>query len=257
MKRIHQVTKNSTASQIIDLFMGVRTLLFAGSHHYCPCCGWSLRTFTRGGYSWRPRPKGYCPRCNSKPRHRWLWMYLKENTDLFSAPLRVLHVSPSHSISYSMRKLSNLSYTSGDLNYRPHIHLKFDLCQSPFGRDTFDALICIHVLEHVENDCAAIHDMFRLLKPGGWAIIAVPIRMDSKTLEDPTITSPEERKKVFGEIDHVRFYGYDLLDRLQSTGFQVQTFYARDLEPHTIEKYGLKAEEVMFHCTKPYLNNGR
>jgi predicted SAM-dependent methyltransferase len=255
MKRIHKIVQSQTGSQIVDLSMMVRALPLIGFRHFCPCCGWKIQTFTHGGTSLRPRKEGYCPRCNSKPRHRWLWLYLKNHTEIFSKPMRVLHLSPAHSVSKSFRKLTHLNYISGDLHYRPSIQLKMDLEKSPFAANQFDAIICIHVLEHVVDDWPAMRSLFRMLKPGGWAIIAVPIRMDSETYEDPTITSPEDRKQHFGERDHMRFYGYDLIDRLHQVGFTIKTHYAKDLDQNIITKCGLKDNEVMFHCTKPQLPN--
>lgn len=251
MKRIYTITQSPIGSKIVDKLMAARATLFAGSRYECPCCGWSLRAFTRGGSSWRSRPKGYCPRCNSKPRHRWLWLHLKQHQpDLFSSKLRLLHISPAHGTAYAFRSLTNLVYISGDLNHRPTSQMRMDLTGSPFASDTFDVIICIHVLEHVVCDSYAISELFRVLKPGGWVMVAVPIRMDAKTFEDPAVTDPAERQRLFGEPDHLRLYGFDLRDSLQTAGFDVQTFQANELEPAILERCGLKAEEVMFKCVK-------
>jgi hypothetical protein len=250
MKRIHRVVRSSIGEQVIDWLLVARTMTFIGIKHKCPCCGWSLRAFTKGGSSLRSRPNGYCPRCNSKPRHRWLWLYLQQHTDIFTRPQRVLHVSPGYSTGWGFRKFSHLNYVSGEIKIRPFVQLQFDLTISSFATDSFDKILCIHVLEHIAEDHKAISELFRMLKPGGTTIIAFPIRMDQKTFEDPSITSPEDRKRHFGERDHKRFYGYDAVDRLQEAGFMVETLYARDLPQADLIKYGLKAEEVMFICMK-------
>ncbi len=117
--------------------------------------------------------------------------------------------------------------------------------------DTFDAMICIHVLEHVDDDRGAMAEMYRVLKPGGWSLISVPIRLDQKTYEDATITTPAARKAAFGETSHVRYYGRDLVDRLEATGFHVTIDAAADLEPSSVTKYGLLHDENIFFCTKP------
>lgn len=253
MKPIYRFTQTTLGHHLIDSLMGSRALLFMGRKHDCPCCGWSLRTFTRGGSSWRARPAGYCPRCNSKPRHRWLWLHLQQaHPELFTHRLRLLHLSPAHSVGRSFRKLPNLVYTSGDLCYRSRIDTRFDVTLSPFGASTFDVIICIHVLEHVEEDRRALAELFRLLKPGGWALIAVPIMLEETTYEDPTIVNPADRQRLFGERDHVRRYGGDFATRLQGAGFTVQPFYVRDLDASLRQRCGLKLEEVMFFCKKSH-----
>jgi predicted SAM-dependent methyltransferase len=146
--------------------------------------------------------------------------------------------------------MPNLNYVGVDLNDRPNIGIKLDTTAIPVHSNTFDAIICIHVLEHVQEDRKAIRELFRVLKPGGWAIISVPIRLEQKTFEDPTITTPEERERTFGETDHVRVYGYDLLERLEGIGFQVQMDLGKDIELQTRQKYGLLDDENIFYCTK-------
>ena len=239
-----------TLRRCIDLLLACRALLFVGRRYTCPCCGWRLRAFTHGGASFKQRPAGYCPRCNAKARHRRNWLYLEQNTNLFSDRLRLLHVAPKYSLSRRFVCMPNLDYFGLDLDGRPHICLKADISAIPTISDAFDAIICIHTLEHVTNDRKAIKELFRVLKPGGWAIITVPIRLDRETYEDPTITAPEERKRAFGEEQHVRFYGYDLTQRLEECGFHVQLDLGKDIDQHTKDKYGLLDDENVFYCTK-------
>ncbi len=196
------------------------------------------------------RHLGYCPRCNSKARHRRNWLYLEQKTNLFTDHLHLLHVSPKYSLSRRFVTMPNLEYVGVDFDNRPNTSIKLDLSMTPIRSDTFDAIICIHVLEHIQEDSKAIRELFRVLKPGGWAIISVPIRLDQKTFEDPTITTPEERERTFGETQHFRFYGYDLIDRLEECGFQAQLDLGKDVEQKTREKYGLRDDENIFYCTK-------
>jgi predicted SAM-dependent methyltransferase len=137
------------------------------------------------------------------------------------------------------------------LHERPNTSIKADISGIPIRSATFDALLCIHVLEHVQDDLRAISELWRVLKPGGWAVVSVPIRLDQKTYEDPRITEPEERRRHFGEEQHVRIYGHDFLGRLEAAGFEVQLDLAEDVDPATNEKYGLLADENVFFCTKP------
>jgi SAM-dependent methyltransferase len=173
---------------------------------------------------------GYCPRCNSKARHRRIWLYLEQKTNLFKDHLRLFHVSPKYSLSRRFIAMPELDYVSVDLYDRPNVRARMDLTANPIRSDAFDAIVCVHVPEHVKEDRKAIWELFRVLKPGGWAVISVPIRLDQKTFEDPTITSPEERKRAFGETEHVRLYGYDLIERLEECGFQVRVDLGKDVE---------------------------
>ena len=240
---------------LLDALMAVRALLFIGGKHVCPCCGWHLRAFTWGGTSLKVRPNGYCPRCNSKARQRRLWLFLEENTNLFEDRLRLLHIAPNHCFSRRLMRMSNLDYVQGEYRDRLYKKLrhqspKMDLTGLPFHSNKFDAIICQHVLEHIEQDREVMKELFRVLKPDGWAIISSPIRWNQKTFEDPTIVDPEERQRAFGEKIHVRIYGYDLKDRLEKAGFQVQVHFGKDIERITREKYGLLEDEDLFYCTK-------
>lgn len=143
-----------------------------------------------------------------------------------------------------------LDYVAADIQERANIDLMSDLTATPVKSESFDAAICIHVLEHVQEDRIAMKELFRVLKPGGWAVISVPIRLDQKTFEDPSITTPEARRKAFGETSHVRFYGYDFGERLEDCGFEVLLDPGKELDQLMMETYGLKDDENIFFCTK-------
>ena len=196
------------------------------------------------------RPNGYCPRCNSKARHRRDWLFLKEKTNLFSDSIRLLHVSPKYAISRRLTKIPAIEYVGIDLEGRPHAPLKVDIQDIPFESNSFGAIICIHVLEHVEDDKRAIGELYRVLKPGGWALISVPIDFDRETYEDPSIVDPRERKRHFGEEQHVCAYGRDFAERLQASGFKVQLDRGADVPAETKKQYGLLEDENVFYCTK-------
>ncbi len=235
---------------LLETFLALRAIFFAGTKFTCPCCGWNLRAFTHGGTSLRVRELGYCPRCNSKARHRRWWLFIQQNTDLFSSPLRLLHIAPNYCLSRRFRKLPNLDYVGVDLHHHRNITIKMDLPAAPIPSAVFDAVLCIHVLEHIPEDRRAIHEMYRVLKPGGWAGISVPIRLDQKTYEDPSITLPEERERAFGETVHVRYYGNDFADRLTEAGFNVKFYPGAEVDPLSRQKYGLRDDENIFYCTK-------
>lgn len=236
---------------LTEVYLLVRGLWFKGSRHVCPCCGWSVRAFTMGGGSFRPRPAGYCPRCNSKARHRRVWLYLQERSLFGSGPTRVLEVAPHHSLARALSARPGIEYVGIDLERGPWVSEVADLTHLPMEEDSFDAVVCVHVLEHVENDVAAMSEIYRVLRPGGWALVNVPLDRRSPTYEDPAITTPDSRRAAFGEATHVRVYGLDLVDRLSSVGFQVEIDHGEATEPSAVERFGLTSDESILLCTRP------
>jgi len=177
--------------------------------------------------------------------------YLKEKTNLFSDNLTVLDISPLQTFHKLFSKMGNIKYTSIDLEYS-YVTLKADLTQLPFQNDTFDCILCYHVLEHIEDDLKALSEMYRVLKKTGWAIIQSPF---DKTLEHSfeqhDIRTPGDRKKLFGQDDHVRIYGRDFIKRIESTGFIVnEVDYVNKFSFEEIKKFGLDKEEIINLCTK-------
>jgi len=236
---------------ILEFLLGLRAILFVGSKYICPCCGWRLRAFTFGGMSLKVRKLSYCPRCNSKARHRRIWLFLEEHTNLFTDRLRLFEIAPKFSFARRFRKMPNLFYVAGDLQEHPDAMIRMDMTAMPISFDSFDALICMHVMEEIIQDNLAMKEMFHVLKPGGWAIVTVPTNMNAMTYEDPSIVDPRDRERAFGEPAHVRVYGYDLADRLRSSGFTVTVDLAEDVPIQKRERYGLRADENIFFCRKP------
>jgi SAM-dependent methyltransferase len=241
----------------IEAFLALRALLFLGRRYRCPCCGWELRAFTAGGASFQRRDAGYCPRCGSKARHRRIWLFLEHRTNLFSEPLDVLEIAPRYCFSRRFVTMPNLRYVGADLVGGPHVAVLMDLTASPIASGRFDAIICVHVLEEIVDDRAAMKELFRMLKPGGWALVAVPTRMDQGTYEDPTITTPSGRRQAFGEEAHVRVYGHDLSERLEACGFDVEVDLARDIDPRIRARHGLRDDENLFYCMRPGTDRAR
>lgn len=220
-----------------------------GNNVVCPCCNWHFREFLPYGLT--HRPNSLCPRCSSLERHRLLWLYFKQKTNLFSANLRILHIAPEKWFQNKLQPLPNLNYLSADLEATWAME-KMDITNISYRDNTFDVILCNHVLEHIPDDRKAMKELFRILKPNGWAILQVPLNSDlDKTLEDITITSPEERERVFGQKDHVRLYGRDYKDRLKEAGFDVKVdTFVKDLDEQTVYKYGLRKDHDIYFCSK-------
>jgi ubiquinone/menaquinone biosynthesis C-methylase UbiE len=172
------------------------------------------------------RPAARCPDCGSFDRERLVYLYIKNRTDLLRAggDQRVLHVAPEVRIRPRLRAALGAGYVAGDLNPTDGL-VRVDVTALEFPDATFDGVICNHVLEHVPDDLGAMRELRRVLKPGGWAMLQVPLAMGlERTYEDPSVTDPAERERVFGQNDHVRLYGRDYADRLRGAGFEVEVF---------------------------------
>jgi SAM-dependent methyltransferase len=192
-----------------------------------------------------------CPVCHSLERHRVLWLYLHDRTNLFSEKLHVLHFAPEEAIRRSIAGHSNLKYVTADIEPGQAMR-QIDITDIPFESGTFDVILCIHVLEHVPNDRQGMAELYRILKPGGWAILQSPVDSQrDRTFEDPTIKSPQERERLFGQNDHVRVYGRDYKARLESAGFAVTIDdYVQRLEPERIQQWSLGKDLDIHLCTK-------
>ncbi|WP_373516982.1 class I SAM-dependent methyltransferase [Pricia sp.] len=216
-----------------------------GDRYEDPIDGKRFKGFLPYGYE-SPRENVLSPSTLSLERHRLLWLYLKNETDFFSAPLKVLHFAPEQAFYQRFRKLKNLDYITTDLD-SPLADVKADICNLPFENETFDVILCNHVLEHIPDDTKAMSEMYRVLNTGGWGIFQIPqdLKRD-ETFEDDTITDQKERAKIFGQYDHVRIYGRDYFDKLRNIGFTVEEIdYTASLTASDIERYRLAKGEII------------
>jgi len=147
--------------------------------------------------------------------------------------------------------MPNINYTISDLQ-SDDILQRIDITNIGLPHDTFDIILCNHVLEHIPDDRKAMRELHRVLKPNGWAIINVPVDYNREmTYEDPLITSEKERKAHFGLEDHVRVYGRDYQVRLREAGFFAEEIdYVRDLGKTAEERYILLNDEMIYFCKK-------
>ncbi len=222
---------------------------YKGDKYECPICGGKFRKmFPWGNKGWDNR---LCPKCLSLERHRLIWLYLQNKTGFFSAPLKMLHVAPEQPFIKRFKALKNLDYTTADL-VSPIADVKMDIQDIPFADNTFNVVMCNHVMEHIPNENKALREVYRVLKKGGWAILQVPINYQSKeTYEDVSITDPKEREKHFGQYDHLRYHGLDYKLRLEGGGFTViEDDYLMSFDEPTRDKYRLPEKEIIYLCKK-------
>jgi len=228
----------------------VFALFLSGSKYKDPIDGKGFRKFLPYGYV-HQRENVLSPSTLSLERHRLLWLWLQRETDFFSKPSKVLHFAPEQAFYKRFRKLKHLDYTTTDLN-SPLADVKADICNLPFGENQYDIIFCNHVLEHIPDDTKAMQELYRVLKPGGMAILQIPQELErATTFEDDTITDPVERAKIFGQYDHVRVYGRDYFDKLRSIGFTVdEVDYTTILSPEEVDLYRLAQGEILPVCRK-------
>jgi SAM-dependent methyltransferase len=227
----------------------LRAIPCRGTGRWCPVCGKSSCRFRTAGLI--PREDAECAHCTARERHRLVWLYLTRKTNLFDgASKRMLHVAPEKCFRYALQAALGPGYVTADL----HDHramVKMNITRIDYQDDYFDVIYCSHVLEHVTEDRRAMREFHRVLRPTGWAILLVPITA-AETFEDPTVTEPVERLRLFGQADHVRRYGPDYVDRLREAGFRVSITSVRDLCEHAeAVRMGLtSASGEIYHCTK-------
>jgi SAM-dependent methyltransferase len=238
---------------LIRLSLFIKPLIaffLKGNNHEDPIDGRSFRRFLPYGYE-NIRKNVLSPSTLSLERHRLFWLYLKNETSFFSDQIKVLHFAPEQAFYKRFRKLSNIEYVTTDLN-SPIADVKADICDLPFSDNEFDFIICNHVLEHIPNDNKAMKELYRVLKKNGTAIVQVPYDKNrSETFEDDTITDPKERRRIFGQYDHVRVYGMDYFNKLKSIGFEVDAVnYTASLTDEEIDRYRLAKGELIPVCKK-------
>lgn len=220
------------------------------SKFYCPVCGQLATRFKDGGTGVKKRKNAKCPKCGSLERHRLLWVHLVNSVwpSLPAGKKDFLHVAPERFFVDIMKGRPDLNYLSGDLMMSESM-LKLDLTDIPYWDYQLDLILCSHILEHIPDDRAAMREMFRVLRPGGILLVMVPT-YSAATYEDFSITSPEERKRHFGQEDHVRKYGWDIQDRLAGCGFQVSAWPVQgDLDKRVIDFINA-GKRVIFTCRK-------
>lgn len=193
-----------------------------------------------------------CPVCGSLERHRLDWIFFTTRTDLFDgAAKRMLHIAPEEFLSARLRKRGNLDYVSADL-HNPRAMLQMDITDIDFPDDHFSVIYCSHVLEHVPDDRKALAELCRVLCPGGWAALQVPVS-GKRTYENKAIIAPEERQQHFGHREHVRRCGRDYAKRMRSAGFVVEVLRATDVvTEEECARMGFLPGRIIFFCRKPH-----
>jgi hypothetical protein len=256
MKKIFKFILNTIPRPILIrlsiLARPILALLLKGNTFTDPIDGKSFRMFLPYGYGTQ-RNNVLSPSTLSLERHRLLWLYLQNETDFFTAKEKknVLHFAPEQEFYKRFKKQKNIQYTTTDL-FSPLADVKADICNLPFEDNQYDVLFCNHVLEHIPDDTKAMQELYRVLKPGGMAILQIPQDLNRvTTFSDDSITDEKERAAIFGQYDHVRVYGRDYFDKLRTIGFTViEEDYTTKISPELVTKYCLAPGEIIPVCFK-------
>lgn len=180
----------------------IRRFLFGpwyrGDARECPYCGYRYREF-RPFHHYKDEA---CWQCDFFSRHRLLWLYLKNRTNLFQDRLTVLHIAPEVFLNETLHALPNLTYVSADLgsDASESFTIQMDLTAAACASNRFDVVLCNHVLEHIDDDRTAMRELYRVLKLGGWAILQVPHRCCR------TCYNQEEGRHFFEGAAYARYY---------------------------------------------------
>ena len=256
MKRLYRFLRNTLPRPLLIrisyVFKLFAPIFYYGNKVECPVCDNSFRKFLSYGSKVAERENVLCPYCLSLERHRLMWLYLTQKTDFFKKDrLKVLHIAPEQCFHKTFKKQKNLDYVTGDL-VSPIADLHFDLHDIPLEANSFEVILCNHVLEHVDDSHKCMQELHRVMKPGGWGIFQVPLDQSREvTYEDPSITSPEEREKHFWQKDHVRLFGRDYPKKLEAAGFTVErVMMQEEVGKKLSERYRLSTNEELFICRK-------
>jgi len=193
-----------------------------------------------------------CPACLSTSRERLVLGMLEQDKQWSGK--RVLHIAPEKRIYGRLIKEAVVTTADAEPGFYQFIDPKIkqeNLCSLSFESSSFELVIANHVLEHIVDDRAAMREVFRVLVPGGRAMLQVPYSTSlPATLEDETVIDPANRSKLFGQRDHVRIYQLnDYCRRLRETGFSVILYTEEQLA--SLQSNAIQPKEVFFHIQKP------
>jgi len=244
MKTLLNLVPRPWLIQLSIWFRPLIKLHFKGDQFTDPIDGSSYRKFLPYGYQ-NLRQNALCPGTLSLERHRLLWLYLDRKTTFLTDSIRVLHIAPEQVFYKKFKSFSHWDYTTSDL-HSPLADVKADICALPFEDNSYDFILCNHVLEHIPNDLKAMEELYRVLKLRGTAILQVPLEEDREnTFEDDAITDQRERTRIFGQYDHVRVYGQDYYNRLEEVGFKATAVdFIKEISATEVKRFALPTERI-------------
>jgi len=251
-----------------SLKLAVRLHRYRGTDYRCPICGVGLNAFRPIGKSyWRDCERFgvihsaadmetfnvaafACPSCDASDRERLIAIYLDEAFRGLDPhrTYRLIEFAPNRALPRKIKQYPFIAYTSADLTRR-NVDENIDLtAMTGYADNSVDIIVCSHVLEHIPDDRKAMREIWRVLKPDGFAILLVPIVLGvDDTHEDPTLDSEALRWKFFGMGDHVRQYGRrDFVARLEASGLAIQQLGVEHFGAETFRRAGIAENSVLY-----------
>lgn len=196
-----------------------------------------------------------CPRCGSLGRHRVDLLYLTTQVAALEGPVRLLHIAPEPSLERSLRRLPNVTYRSADYDSTLAMD-RVDIREMPYGDESFDAIICNHVLQVVDDDVTAMRELHRVLRTGGWALLQSAVDLSSERTVDELDGRGRQSGPRGYEEALMHRYGRDYIRRLEVAGFTITVSeFARDLPQSVFCRLGLDANETIFFCQRTASTN--
>lgn len=231
--------------------------------HQCVLCGRRISSFLpyrRGSYYSPPLMRALgvigshldlfeCPWCGCHDRERHLYLYFNADGILRNLSGKsVIHFAPEKRLAIKILNSAAERYIKCDLYPREPDVTRVDMLNIPFRECSFDLLIANHVLEHVTDDWQALAEIYRVLKPEGFAVLQTPYSSKlHRTWSDPGIDEEISRLHAYGQEDHVRLYGRDIFERFRSVGFESCVRTHDELLPgYSAKKYGVNDQEPFF-----------
>ena len=209
-------------------------LFYAGGALHCPVCARSFRRFRAAGRKPQRRANAVCPFCASRERDRLAYLFLQDA--YVAGP--ILHIAPEACLAARLRELADGGYVRADL-LRKDVDVHFDIMAVPHPDAVFQGIYCSHVLQDVQDDLQALAELFRVLKPGGWAIVAVPVKA-ARTVDHRDAPLNPRQAADPRPAEHLRTYGADFAERMAGVGFAMRTADANDLvEPREQRRFGI------------------
>ncbi|MDE6947287.1 MAG: class I SAM-dependent methyltransferase [Anaeroplasmataceae bacterium] len=140
------------------------------------------------------------------------------------------------------------SYISADIEFG-RADIIVDITNMQFSDNSFDYIICNHVMEHIEKEKKAFLEIERCLRPGGTLVLTVPICWEQETFENASIETQKDRMRYYGQKDHVRLYGNDIVKRIEGFGFEVDLYRSDQiLRNQEIKKFGYIQKDSVLLC---------
>jgi SAM-dependent methyltransferase len=243
---------------------------YTGTELACPVCGTGLRAFkpvwksylrnmSRFGYVYPVSAietlnlDAYsCPACDASDRERLYALYFDRVMPALDPArrYRLLEFAPSpgRGLQKKLQAYPFIEYRSADLVLRT-VDDQLDITDMRgYADGAVDFFLCSHVLEHVPEDRKAMRELHRILKPGGFGIVMVPlVHGVEETQEDPAVDTPALRWKYYGLGDHLRQYGKrDFLRRLEEAGFHVERLGIAYFGKDAFHRAGIAEDSVLY-----------